>query len=73
MGILLDDNNRKPIARLHFNRSQKYLGIFDEHRKERRVPIESIDDIYQHADELRRVFRFYEGEKGEGKPAEEQP
>lgn len=72
MGILLDDNNRKPIARLHFNRSQKYLGIFDEHRKERRVPIQSLDDIYQHADELRRVFRFYEGEKGEGRPVEEQ-
>ena len=36
------------------------------------MPIRSLDDIYQHADELRRVFRFYEGEKGEGKPAEEQ-
>jgi hypothetical protein len=71
MGILLDDNNRKPIARLHFNRSQKYLGIFDESRKERRVPIQSIDDIYQHADELRRVFRFYEGEKAEGKTVED--
>lgn len=72
MGILLDDNNRKPIARLHFNRSQKYLGLFDEQRKEHRVPISSLDDIYQHADELRRVFRFYEGEKGEEKPAGEQ-
>ena len=71
MGILLDDNNRKPIARLHFNRSQKYLGIFDENRKERRVPIETIDDIYQHADELRRVFRFYEKEKSDGKTTEE--
>jgi hypothetical protein len=27
-GILLDDNNRKPVCRLHFNRSQKYLGIW---------------------------------------------
>src|SRR5690606_16607120 len=27
-GILLDDNNRKPICRLHFNRSQKYIGLF---------------------------------------------
>ena len=26
-GILLDDNNRKPICRLHFNSSQKYLGL----------------------------------------------
>lgn len=66
MGILLDDNNRKPIARLHFNRTQKYLGLFDESRKERRVAIESLDDIYKHAEELRRVFSFYEREKGAG-------
>lgn len=31
-GILLDDNNRKPIARLHFNRSQKYIGTFDSEK-----------------------------------------
>jgi predicted type IV restriction endonuclease len=38
-GILLDDNNRKPIARLWFNRSKKYLSLFDEHKVETRVPI----------------------------------
>jgi predicted type IV restriction endonuclease len=73
MGILLDDNNRKPIARLHFNRAQKYLGIFDENRKERRVPIQSLDEIYQHAEELRRVFAFYEREKAEGKSPQPEP
>ena len=29
MGILLDDNNRKPICRLWFNSKQKYLGIIE--------------------------------------------
>ena len=72
MGILLDDNNRKPIARLHFNRAQKYLGLFDENRKERRVPIQSLDDIYQHAEELRRVFAFYEREKADGKSPQQE-
>ncbi len=62
MGILLDDNNRKPLARLHFNRVQKYLGIFDENRKEERVPIQNLDEIYQHAEKMRRVFAFYESE-----------
>ena len=62
MGILLDDNNRKPLARLHFNRGQKYLGIFDEKRKEERVPIKNLDEIYQHAEKMRRVFAFYESE-----------
>jgi hypothetical protein len=71
MGILLDDNNRKPIARLHFNRSRKYLGTFDENRKEERVPIETLDDIFKHADKIRRVFAFYEREKSEAKSQEE--
>ncbi len=31
-GILLDDNNRKPICRLWFNGTQKYLGVFDENK-----------------------------------------
>lgn len=66
MGILLDDNNRKPLARLHFNRSQKYLGIFDENRNEERVAIQNLNDIYQHAEKLRRVFAFYEREKDSG-------
>ncbi len=61
-GILLDDNNRKPLARLHFNRNQKYLGIFNEKREERRVAIENLNEIYKFSNELRRVFTFYEGE-----------
>jgi hypothetical protein len=60
-GILLDDNNRKPLARLHFNaQAQKYLGIFDESRNEERVPINNLNDIYNHADRLKAVLAFYE-------------
>lgn len=66
MGILLDNNNRKPLARLYFNRAQKYVGIFDEQRKEERVPIQALNDIFAHADKLRRVLAFYEGEKEAG-------
>lgn len=51
-GILLDDNNRKPVCRLHFNRTQKYLGILDGDKKEVRHPISKLDDIYTHADAL---------------------
>jgi hypothetical protein len=63
MGVLLDDNNRKPLARLHFNRTQKYVGIFDENRREERIAIQNLNDIYEHADKLRRVLEFYEHEK----------
>ncbi len=71
MGILLDDNNRKPIARLHFNRQQKYLGVFDENRKEERIPIEALNDIFNYADKIRRVLAFYEREKAEVKKGAE--
>ena len=47
-GILIDDNNRKPICRLHFNRTKKYIGLFDENKIETRHPIETLDDIFSH-------------------------
>jgi hypothetical protein len=65
-GILLDDNNRKPIARLYLNRAQKYIGVFNEQRKEERIAIQDLNDIYQFGDKMRRVFAFYEQEKSSG-------
>lgn len=62
-GILVDDNNRRPICRLHFNRTQKYLGLMDENRVEKRHPIQSLDDIYQFTTELRNTARQYAQEK----------
>lgn len=58
-GVLLDDNNRKPICRLHFNRSQKYLGIFDQDKNETRIPISSVDDIYAHSERLIETTKSY--------------
>jgi len=52
-GVLLDDNNRKPICRLHFNRQQKYIGLLDEAKAEQRIPLERVSDIYQHAEQIR--------------------
>jgi hypothetical protein len=57
--VLLDDNNRKPIARLHFNRTQKYIGIFDDNREETRVPISSLEEIYEHTEALRASVKSY--------------
>ncbi len=52
--ILLDDNNRKTIARLHFNQmKQKYLGLFDADKVETKHPIATLDDIYQYAEQIR--------------------
>ncbi|MDP2788165.1 MAG: type I restriction endonuclease [Pseudomonadota bacterium] len=52
--ILLDDNNRKPICRLRFNNSQKLsLGVFNDKKEEERVPLESVDDIYNYAEQIK--------------------
>lgn len=58
-GILLDDNNRKPLCRLHLNTSNKYLGVLDENKKENKILIETIDDIYQYEKELLSTVDFY--------------
>jgi len=60
IGILLDDNNRKPICRLHFNTGQKYITVFDSDRKEFKHPIACIDGIYDYMDEIRGISSAYE-------------
>lgn len=58
--ILLDDNNRKPIARLHFNsKKQKYVGLFDGEKNETRHPISSLDEIYLHAEAIRETVKAH--------------
>lgn len=59
-GILLDDNNRKPLCRLHLNGKSKYLGLFDENRKEIKEKIESIDDIYNFDKTIIKTLERYE-------------
>jgi hypothetical protein len=63
--ILLDDNNRRPICRLHFNAAQKYLGLLDDAKQETRHPSASVRDLYAHADALRAAVRRYRGDKSE--------
>lgn len=59
-GILLDDNRRKPICRLHFNTPQKYVGLFDINKREEKIPIGSPDDIYKLSEKLKEAISYYE-------------
>jgi predicted type IV restriction endonuclease len=59
-GVLLDDNNRKPLCRLHFNAKQKYLGVFDAEKNETRHPIEGIDDIFAFSEALLITAALYD-------------
>lgn len=58
-GILLDDNNRKPLCRLHFNAKQKYLGIIGADKDETRHPIDKLDDIFNFSEQLLNTATFY--------------
>lgn len=58
--ILLDDNNRKPICRLRFNNTQKLsIGIFNDQKEEDRFALESVDDIYNHSEQLKAAAVCY--------------
>jgi hypothetical protein len=62
-GILLDDNNRKPLARLWFNGGKKYLGIFDLEKNETKLEVQTVDDIYKYADQLLNSISHYDKEE----------
>jgi predicted type IV restriction endonuclease len=57
--IFLDDNNRKPICRLHFNGPKKYIGTFDSAKNETRTQIDSLDDIFKQTKALQAILTHY--------------
>lgn len=59
--VLLDNNNRKPICRLRFNNTNKLrLGLFNEEKVEEILDMDSVDDIFRHADRLRATASIYQ-------------
>lgn len=56
-GILLDDNNRKPICRLWFNGGTKYVGVFDTNKTETRLLVNGPDGLFEHADAIRQSLQ----------------
>lgn len=67
--ILLDDNNRKTICRLYLNGAKRYIGTFDDLKKETRNEILTVDDIFNYSEILQNTVSNFDGEKaknGEG-------
>ena len=63
-GVLLDDNNRKPICRLYIerdgeSRKKKFIGLFDKNKNETRKPLKVLDDIYKYEKELIETASYY--------------
>lgn len=57
--IFADDNNRKPIARLYFNSNKKTISYFDADKKETKVEISKLDDIYNYKNQLLETAKNY--------------
>lgn len=62
-GILLDDNNRKPICRLHFNGKKKHVSFFED-GKETKIEIKNNNELYEHTSKLVSCIAQYEKGKG---------
>lgn len=59
--ILLDDNNRKPIIRLHLNsKTKKFVTTFEANKEGTRHDINSVVDIYRMSDQIRQAIKNYE-------------
>jgi len=57
--VLLDDNNRKTICRLNLHKSNWTVTTFDDARQEHRHPIQQLDELYRHADTLRKTVEGF--------------
>ncbi len=57
--IALDNSNRKPICKLFFNSSTKQIGLFSNKSLQRKT-INSVDDIYNHKENLKNVISEYD-------------
>lgn len=58
--IFVDDNNRKPVCRLHFNaKSAKTVGIFDAQKVETKHTIERLSDLYKFSTEIEEAVKLY--------------
>jgi hypothetical protein len=58
-GILLDDNNRRPICRFKFSDSKRVLVLFDEAKNEEAVTLADLTDIYKYAERLKATPGYY--------------
>lgn len=61
--VLLDDNNRKTICRLYLNGSKKYFVTLNEHKKEVKNEISSLDDIFNYAVTLMNIVESHDKSK----------
>lgn len=57
--VLFDDNNRKPIIRLHFNGKQKFVTTFENGKDGERHDLASIESLFATRDKILSTIRSY--------------
>lgn len=58
--VFLDDNNRKAVCRLYLNGGKKFIGTFDDQKKEIKSEILTLDDIFNHSETLMKTIEIHE-------------
>lgn len=58
--IFLYSTNRKVICRLYLKGGKKFIGLFDENKKETKNEIETLDGIFKYSSELLKTIEIYE-------------
>lgn len=57
--VLYKNNTWKWICRLHFNTKQKYISFPIEDKKDERIAIEKVEDIYMFKDRIKEIAQKY--------------
>lgn len=62
MTVVLDNSRNKQICRLYFNSSTKYIGLINDEKTYDRFIIDSIDDIFSYAEQLKAIALGHDGQ-----------
>lgn len=57
--VFIDDNNRKPVCRLYFNKTYNTIGIFNENKEEIKFKFDKLDELYVHSEDLINSIQKY--------------
>ena len=57
--VFVDDNNRKPVCRLYFNKTANWIGIFDADKNEVKHKFDNLDELYNYQDDLITAIQKY--------------
>jgi predicted type IV restriction endonuclease len=56
-GVIIDDDERRTLCRLHFNRVHKYIGIFSSPQSEKKHRVTGVESIRDLREPLREAAR----------------